>query len=128
MNNLIGDSQHGFRNKRNCLKRLLDFFAHVIDTYDTDNNKEVDLVYLERLKLKVNAHDIQCDAATWIRNWIAGRRLRVCINQSDSNWAPVASGVPQGCAFVPLLLLIYIKLQNLQTIPNVSTQLETLMT
>ena len=46
----------------------------VIDTYDMDNNKAVDLVYLdfqkafdkvphERLMLKVNAHGIQGDAA-----------------------------------------------------------------
>ena len=77
MNNLIGDSQHGFRNKRSCLTSLLDFFAQVIDTYDTNNNKAVDLVYLdfqtgfdkvphERLMVKVNAHDIQGDAAKWI--------------------------------------------------------------
>ena len=74
MNNLIGDSQHGFRNKRSCLTSLLDFFAQVIDTYDTDYNKAVDLVYLdfqkafdkvpdERLMVKVNAHGIQGDAA-----------------------------------------------------------------
>ena len=74
MNNLIGDSQHGFRNKRTCLTSLLDFFAQVIDTYDKDNNKVVDLVYLdfrkafdkvphERLMVKVNAHGIQGDAA-----------------------------------------------------------------
>ena len=79
MNNLIGDSQHGFRHKRSCLTSLLDFFAQVIDTYDTDNNKAVDIVYLdfqkafdkvphERLMVKVNAYDIQCDAARWIRN------------------------------------------------------------
>ena len=70
MNNLIGNSHHGFRNKRSCLTSLLDFFAQVIDTFDTDNNKAVDLVYLdfqkafdqvphERLMLKVNAHGIQ---------------------------------------------------------------------
>ena len=79
MNNLIGDSQHGFRNKRSFLTSLLDFFPQVIDTYDTDNNKAVDLVYLdfqkgfdkvphERLMAKVNAHGIQGDAARWIRN------------------------------------------------------------
>ena len=44
-NKLIGESQHGFRNKRSCLTSLLDFFAHVIDTYDTGNNKAVDLIY-----------------------------------------------------------------------------------
>ena len=64
---------------------LVDFFSQVIDTYDTDNNKAVDLFYLdfqsafgkvshERLLLEVNAHGIQVDAARWIRNWLAGRR------------------------------------------------------
>ena len=75
MNNLIGDSQHGFRNKCSCLTSLLDFFAQVIDTYDTDNNKGVDLVYLnfqkafdkvphERQMVKVIAHGIQGDACS----------------------------------------------------------------
>ena len=77
MNKQIGDSQHCFRNERRCLTSLLDFCVQVIDTYDTDNNKAVDLFYLdfqkefdkvphERLMLKVNAHGIQCDAARWI--------------------------------------------------------------
>ena len=74
MNNLIGDSQHCFRNKRNCLTCLLDFFSQVIDAYCTDNKKVVNLVYLdfqkavekvphERLMVKVNTHGIQGDAA-----------------------------------------------------------------
>ena len=95
MNNMIGDSQHGFRNKHSCLTSLLDFFAQVIETYDTDNNEAVDLVYLdfqkafdkvphERLMVKVNAHGIRGDAAIWIRNWLAGRHQQLCIKQSYS--------------------------------------------
>ena len=72
MNKLIGDNQHGFRNKRSCLTSLADFFAQVTDKYDTDNNKAVDLVRLdfqkafdkvphERLMLKVNAPGMQGD-------------------------------------------------------------------
>ena len=75
---------------------MFDFFSLVIDTYDTDNNKAVDLVYLdfqnafdkvphERLMVKVTAHGIQDDEARWMRNWLVGRRQRVCINQSYSN-------------------------------------------
>ena len=57
---------------------MLDFFVQVINTYDMDNNKAVDLVYLdfqkaiekvphERLMVKVNAHGIQGDPklASW---------------------------------------------------------------
>ena len=85
MKNLIGDSQNGFRNKRSCRTSLLDFFAIVIDTYDTDNNTALDLFYLdfqkafdkvsqERIILKVNAHAIHGDATRGIQNRLARRR------------------------------------------------------
>ena len=76
------------------LTSLLNFFAQVIDTYDTDNNKAVDYVYLdfqkafdkvphEGLMLKVNAHGIQGDAARWIRNWLAEAcPIGICITLS----------------------------------------------
>ena len=84
-----------------------------------NHNKAVDLVYLysqkafdkvphERLRAKVNAQGIKGDAARWIRNWLARRRQRVCINQAHSDWTPVMSGVPQGCVLGTMLCLIYI--------------------
>ena len=79
-NNLICDSQHGFRNKRSYLTSQLDFFTHVIDTYDEGNIKAVDPIYQdfqktfdkvahERLLVKVMAYGIHGSAAQWIRNW-----------------------------------------------------------
>ena len=44
-NNLISDSQHGFREKISCLSNLLDFFGRVIDIYD--KTKAVDIIYLD---------------------------------------------------------------------------------
>ncbi|KAF2344529.1 Reverse transcriptase domain [Trinorchestia longiramus] len=43
--NLINDTQHGFREKRSCLTNLLYFFGEVNCTYD--RTKAVDLVYLD---------------------------------------------------------------------------------
>ena len=96
INNLIGDSQYGFRNKHSCLTSMLDFFAQVIDTYDADNN-EVDLVYLyfqkafdkvphEKLMLKVKTHCILVTAARCIRNWLAGH------SHGHSSTNPIATG------------------------------------
>ena len=70
--------------------------------------------------IKVNAHGIMGDAARWIRNWLAGRRHQVCINQSISNWAPVTFGVQQGSVLGPLLFLRYINNFNINILCKMS--------
>ena len=44
-NNLLYNSQHGFRKGRSCLTNLLNFFDKIIDWDDNHNN--VDIIYLD---------------------------------------------------------------------------------
>ena len=44
----------------------------------------------------------------WFSTYLMGRRQRVVIESSSSDWLPVVSGVPQGSIFRSFLFLLYI--------------------
>ena len=66
-NNLLKNTQHGFRSKRSCLTNLLDFSYDILNQYD--ESKAVDIIYLDfqkafdkvphkSLLLKLKSHGI----------------------------------------------------------------------
>ncbi len=116
-NNLIKNTQHGFRRGRSCLTNLLEFFEVI--TKCADGVSSVDILLLDLAKAfdkvshskhirKLRKKRVTGNLLRWIKNWLTDRKQWVVINGEHSDWLGVNSGVPQGSILGPLLILVYI--------------------
>lgn len=116
-NNILSDSQHGFIQGRSCTTQLL----QVIDKWTEiiDNGGNIDNIYLDfakafdsvphrRLIIKLQSYGIEGKVLNWIDSFLTDRRQKVLVNGSESRWAKVLSGVPQGSVLGPILFVCYI--------------------
>jgi hypothetical protein len=116
-NNILVDSQHGFRSRRSCETQLLLFNNELVVNMDRgvqtdvvimDFSKAFDKVPHRRLLEKVRYYGVSEQAATWIECFLSGRRQCVVVDGEASPFTNVLSGVPQGTVLGPVLFLLFI--------------------
>ena len=103
--NIIEESQFGFRKERSCLTNLLCFYSRVIDglqerdgwvdTVCLDIRKAFDRVPHKSLIWKLeHKGGLKGTLLEWMKDYIQDREIRTVIRDCSSSWCEVTSGVP----------------------------------
>jgi hypothetical protein len=104
--------------KRSCTTQLLKVYNNIGAMLD--KGSQVDIIYLDFSKaFDTVPHDLLMHKlrsqfgfngklAAWFENYLKDRKQRVVIDNVESEWLSVTSGVPQGSILGPLLFLLYI--------------------
>ena len=118
-NGLITRNQSGFRPGDGCVNQLLYLVSEIYESFECQNNLEVRAVFLdiskafdkvwhEGLIFKLKQNGIRGNLLNFFISYLNGRKQRVGINGSYSEYSLIESGVPQGSVLGPLLFLVYI--------------------
>ena len=116
-NNILPDSQHGFRKNRSCLTQLIEHVDSVLKALN--DSSEVDVIYLDYSKAfdkvdhqillaKMKQYGINGQIYNWIECFLRNRKQTVVVDGEKSAFHEVESGVPQGTVLGPVFFIIYV--------------------
>lgn len=116
-NNLLNNSQFGFRPARSTLSAQLLFTEHIRTSLNTghitgavfiDFRKAFDTVNHQILHNKLASFHLSPSALTMLSKYLSDRTQVVNVGQATSSPLPFSTGVPQGSILGPLLFIMYI--------------------
>ncbi|MCU7844861.1 MAG: endonuclease/exonuclease/phosphatase family protein [Candidatus Thiodiazotropha sp. (ex Monitilora ramsayi)] len=111
-NNLLANTQSGFRKNRSTLDQLVRLESEIkvaqkkgkaLVAVFLDLEKAFDLMWRKGVLLKLTEFGIEGRLLNWIGDFLADRKIRVRVGKETSEKREVENGSPQGSVISPIL-------------------------
>ena len=115
--NIINESQYGFRSNRSTSMALLELIEEITSAVDNkkctigvfiDSKKAFDTIDYKLLLTKLEHYGIRGVAYDWIKSYLCERKQYVSVNSCNSEAMNVVGGVPQGSILGPKRFILYV--------------------
>ena len=117
VNNVIYNSQYGFRQNHSTELAVLEMVEKISDALDKkmfsvglfiDLKKAFDTLNHNILIEKLKFYGIRGVASDWLISYLSNRKQFVNFNNVNSDYQTIKCGIPQGSIIGPILFILYI--------------------